>query len=227
MIGRLAVALVFVATASATAFAQAPGETVPVAPPGIEPIAAPRPSVMDHRWAIGISIGGLGVAPEQNPDAQTKFQIGAIAIRYRAASSIEFALELAGGSQVLESGDRGDLDTSGVMIVGRYRFMPEEPWNLFLTGGFGALVIARSDATDQERQNAGRPQGMLGIGLERRFERFALQAEARIVGVGPRDQQDTPPVTGTITKLPIDPPPPADTDKLSGGTFTIGLSYYW
>src|SRR5262245_51788498 len=163
MFGRHAVALVFmlVTAGSATAFAQAPGETVPVAPV-IEPVAAPPPSVMDHRWAIGLSIGGLGVAPEQNPDAQTKFQIGAIAIRYRAARSIEFALELAGGPQVLESGDRGDLEATSVMLVGRYRFMPEEPWNLFLTGGFGGLVIVRTDATDGERQNAGRPQGMLG-----------------------------------------------------------------
>ena len=233
---RLVVALVvsLASLAPGIALAQAPGETSPVAPsPYYDPGAAlppPRPSVMDHRWALGLAIGGFGVAPEGNPDAQTKFQIGALALRFRASPHIEFALEIAGGSQVLESGDRGDLDTDGAMLVGRFRFMPEEPWNLFLTGGFGGIVIARRDASDAERQQEERPQGMLGIGLERRFERFALQAEARVVGIGPREVSDTP-VIGTVGK-PGAPPPPVDpaaspSDKLSGGTFTVGVSYYW
>jgi hypothetical protein len=65
---------------------------------------------------------------------------------------------------------------------------------------------------------------MLGIGLERRWQRFALQAEARAITVGTNDDQmdvllDAPPAPGSSTTY--------QAEELSGGQFTLGASVYF
>lgn len=213
--------------ATGTAQAQAPGEVVPDAPPA--PCA--RESVMAHRWAIGLSFGGLGVAPDDAPDAaDTNFRIGEVAVRYRASRRFELELALSGGRQVLDDDSDGELAAGSVVFGLRYRFMPEQRWNWWLMAGLGASVIARHDAGDDERDAAQRPLGMFGIGVERRFHHFALQAELRAIGMGERsDAMDDVPVAtdvmgGTAPAVVIDEPA---SDSLSGGTFTIGASYYF
>ncbi len=84
---------------------------------------------------------------------------------------------MSGGREVLKDDTDGDLATGTVMLALRYRFMPERRWNWFLTGGFGGTVVESHTANPAQRDAAQRPLGMLGIGLERRFQRFALQAE--------------------------------------------------
>jgi hypothetical protein len=77
--------------------------------------------------------------------------------------------------------------------------------------------------------------GMFGVGVERRFRRFALQAELRSVGLGRReDSQD-----GVIVEDggPGVPPPTVPrlpggaatthAESLSGAMFTLGASYYF
>ena len=76
---------------------------------------------------------------------------------------------------------------------------------------------------------------MLGIGVERRFRRFALQAELRSMGIGPRqDAMDPTPVVDSPTGAggapqPLLPASAATTqaEQLSGGMFTLGASYYF
>jgi len=219
---------------ASVAHAQAPGEMAPVAGPPAQPVAAPvavRESVMANRWAIGLSFGGLGVAPEDNPDAKTNFNIGEIALRYRVTRRLELELAVGGGRQVLEDDSEGDLEASTGMLAARYRFMPEHKWNWFLMAGIGGTSIADHDATDEERDAQSRGMFTLGAGIERRFRHFALQAELRGVGLGPRDTEDVPAteVMGTGT-APAAAPPPAPMeakDNLSGGVFTIGASYYF
>src|SRR6476619_6294526 len=100
--------------AAPLAHAQAPGEVQPVviapvvaqpvvvAPvviqpgaPGVAPAPAPeagcepRPAVMDHRWAVGFSVGGMSVAPSDTPDDQTHFTVGELALRFRVARHFE------------------------------------------------------------------------------------------------------------------------------------------
>ena len=64
-------AIAAVILASATAYAQAPGET-PMAPPPA-PEATPcaysaQIPVMANRWAVGLSVGSLSIAPKDTPD---------------------------------------------------------------------------------------------------------------------------------------------------------------
>jgi hypothetical protein len=222
--------------ATATARAQAPGEVAPeAAPPVVDPCGG-RESVMARRFAIGVSFGGLGVAPEGAADgAETNFNIGELAIRYRASRRFELELAMSGGRQALDEGEEGELAAGSVTFGLRYRFRPEHKWNWWLMAGLGASVIARADANDDEREAAQRPVGMFGIGLERRFRRFALQAELRAVGMGPRadamDPKDLPVVADDGGMAPeVAPRVPIQevgSEDLSGGTFTIGASYYF
>ncbi len=108
-------------------------------------------------------------------------------------------------------------------------------------GGLGKTAIASAEATKEERDAATKPHGQLGIGVERRFERFALQAELRWITIGKDHDhggttKETPPMpspppntTSTGNPPPTQPTTPtmAESTKLEGGQFTIGLSYYF
>lgn len=227
---RLLVLAVIPLFAAATASAQAPGEMAPTAP---LPPAQPAPSVMDHRWAIGLGVGSLGLAPEDNPDAKIEFSIGQLSVRYRATRQLELELAFAGGRQQLDNGQDGDLAVASGTLGARYRFMPESAWNWWLMAGLGGTTVARHDATKQERDDASRGHGVLGAGLERRFERFALQVEARMIRVGDKQQTDAAPAPAVVmpgTTGGVPQPPMTTTTAVgaqTGGSITIGASYYF
>ncbi|HSN27357.1 MAG TPA: hypothetical protein VLT45_13780 [Kofleriaceae bacterium] len=232
------VALAAVILASATAYAQAPGET-PIAPPpapeaGPGPaIVAPEVPVMENRWAVGMSVGSLSVAPKDSPDNKTEFAIGELSIRFRATYHLELELALAGGQQKQQDGTQGNLDVNTGMLGLRYRFAADHHWNWWLGAGIGSISVTPTGATDQERQDAQRPMGSLAIGLEHRWSQFALHAELRGFGVGQRQDQPPPqtmPVAspnGTTMPQSYPPPTPASSPDLSGGMLTLGASYYF
>jgi len=229
----LSLSPLLVATA---AHAQAPGEAAVQPAPVVGPAPAPvvvvpaRESVMANRWAIGFSFGGLGVAPEETPDAKTNFRVGELALRYRVTRHLELELAIGGGRQVLDDDSEGELEASTGLLAARYRFRPEQRWNWFLMAGLGGTSIADHDATDEERDAQSRGMVQLGVGVERRFRRFALQAELRAIGMGPRETEDEVPATDVMTGTSpaATPPEPMTTsDKLNGGVFTIGASYYF
>jgi hypothetical protein len=97
-------------------------------------------------------------------------------------------------------------------------------------GGLGTVAVAQHDAGDQAFQDSQRPMAQLGIGLERRWQHFAIDAELRSVGIGPPDQTKDV-VMGTVGGAPntttMPPPTMTSSDKLHGGIFQIGASYYF
>jgi hypothetical protein len=241
MVRLFVLASLFVA---ATAHAQAPGEMAPGNPCGSCDGGAVHESYMAHRWSVGLSVGSLSVAPKANPDNKTEFGIGELALRYRATQHLELELALGGGREKLADGTQGDREANFGVLGARYRFNPGARWNWWVMGGLGGISVASQYASDQERKATERPMGQLGVGLERRFERFALQIELRGVGVGKRDNSnDVQPATGaggapgmTTTKAgtPVPPPPPLPPpngmnapEGQSGGQLTIGASYYF
>jgi opacity protein-like surface antigen len=208
-----------------TAFAQAPGEYQPTPPPGY--YAPPPAQVLPPtHWSIGLAVGSLGLAPQATPDMKTNFAIGELALRYRF---VHFELEGAiggGREQLPDHGGQGDLEVSTVALNARYRFRPGQNWNWWLGAGVGALAVASHEATDQERKDATRPMFQLGVGLEYRWVHFALSAELRAIGVGPKDpnaMQQPQPVMSKSTGTPTAAPD----DSQSGGQFTIGANYYF
>jgi hypothetical protein len=229
MVHRVVIASMFV---TATAYAQAPGEVAPAAPaaPAEPAPCAPHESVMANRWAVGLSIGSLGLAPKDAPDAQTQFAVGQLALRFRATLHLELEAAFGGGREQLHDGSDGSHQVATGVLALRYRFAPEARWNWWLMGGIGSLAVTGTTPTDQQRRDAQRPLGELGIGVERRFRRFALDAELRAIGVGPLKQPPamTVPVSGTGTSMATSTPPASTSaDRLSGGQLTIGASYYF
>jgi hypothetical protein len=167
----------------------------------------------------------MSVAPEDAPEGtETDFHGAEIDVRYRLTRRWEITLAFGGGRQVIdEDGTQGDLATDSVTLGVRFRFMPERKWNWFLSAGMGRTIIAQHDSTKEEREALSRPHGVFGVGLERRWRAFALQAELRGMSIGPRDEMEVEPTrpggTGGTTK-------PADV-PMGGGLFTIGGSYYF
>jgi hypothetical protein len=190
------------------------------------PVRARSP-VMANRWAVGLSLGSMSLSPESSPDDQTDFAIGELAVRFRATPHLELEASAGGGRERTADDQQGDLAVMTVGLAARWRFRPEARWNWFVMGGIGAAAVTRHDATDDQRKDATQPLGMLGIGVERRFRHFALQAEARAVGMGNRDDHDDMPVViRDEAKRSVVMPVRTD-EARGGGSLTIGASYYF
>jgi hypothetical protein len=229
------ITLVTLATGSARAqapgasYAQPPGEApvAPIAP--VAPVAAVDP--MAHRFAIGVGLGGFAVAPEDAPEgSETEFKIAELALRFRATRRLELFVAFTGGRQVLEDDQEGPLATDMVTLGARVRFRPEQAWNWFVLAGFGSTLIADRDTPEELRGDLRRGHAMLGVGVERRWRHFAVQAELRGIGIAPHDDEAmaTPPPRPTTMPIPENEPPiDSGADKLSGGQLTIGASYYF
>jgi hypothetical protein len=233
---------------AATAHAQAPGEFVPMANPPGTPMAGPPGTVMvvapagipvmENRWAIGLSVGSLSIAPKDQPDDKTKFGIGELSLRYRATVHLELELALSGGREQLSDGTQGDRDVNVGMVGARYRFCAFSEWNWWLGGSIGSLSVTPTGASDQDKRDAQRPMGALSIGIEHRWRQFAIQAELRGFGVGEPKNSDAKAAPAPVavmtpagTNQPVPPPQPAvmtaPSQQQSGGMLTIGASYYF
>lgn len=241
---------------SGSAFAEAPGEVdadpAPMGPSMVRPtVETAAPCAMGQRWSLGFVLGQASLAPKHSPDAKSDFAIGGLALRYRATRHLELELALTGGKEQLPDGSAGDRQLDAGTLGLRYRFAPGAAWNWSVMGALGSTSIASAGATQQERDAVAQKTGQLGIGVERRFERFAVQAELRWITMeqdhrhakGSTTTQPppsggympTPDPTGTTppSNMPptMQPPPMGSVDpgpgKLEGGQVTLGLSYYF
>ncbi|MEO9182077.1 MAG: hypothetical protein ABI467_01245 [Kofleriaceae bacterium] len=231
--GKLLVATLLVGS-TATALAKTPGDDTGdasgapgmVAPQPIVIAAPPIRDVMADRWAVGLSLGGFSISPDSAPDQQTQFDVGELALRFRATPHLELELAVGGGAETLSDGSQGDTQVSMGVLALRYRFAIESDWNWWLMGGVGEGVIDSKNVTDGAQLDADtRPLGELGVGLEHRWDHFALQAELEAVGMGQRKGGYDQPVAVDGGAAPIGRTAPQDT--LSGGALTIGATYYF
>ena len=236
----LALSLVPAALAlPATANAQAPGETYYAQPPS-ETTPAPAPVVvattgrdpLAQRWAIGLQFGGMGIAPDDAME-DTEFATAELNVRFRATRRLEILLAFTGGRQMIEDayGDQqeGDLALDMLTLGARFNFRPASRWNWYLMAGIGSTLIAHYETPEEVRDELRRPHGMFGIGIERRWTHFALQAELRGISVGePEDGDEVMPVRPDGSREPAPDVDFATTnDELGGGQFTFGASFYF
>ena len=224
---RSALGLLIPLFSASTALAQAPGEVAPdpePVPPSATPTIIANPStgidVMRRGWADGHNLGGMPLPPnDDTTGTETQFRTGELSIRYRATPHFELELLLSGGRQVLEDGEDGGLAMGGGTLAARYRFRAEHRWNWWLMGGLGMTVIERAHSTQEQRDSAGRAHVAFGVGLERRFNRFAIHAEMRGMAMGPREDE-----MDVVPQRTIDPRP---AQNLSAGQFNLGASFYF
>ena len=191
----------------ATAHAQAPGEYVAPA----APVGPGYHDVMADRWSVGLGIGSVGLhAPDTSAST---YSIGELALRFRLAPHFELEATLGGGN----SSDGGTTSIGMATLGARYIFQPRADWNVWVMGALGALAI-NDDPQDSSSQ-VNRAVVEAGMGIERRFAHFALQAEIRAIAASaPKQTDDATARTDTMTT-------PAGT--LAGGELTLGASWYF
>lgn len=190
---------------SATAYAQAPGQVQP------GPAGAPRPSVMDDRWAVALGLATEGLTP-QHVDGASNVQFAGLELagRYRITPPIEIALSL------FAAGSAGDLSTTSVFADFRYRFFADRPWNVYLLAGLGVASAGSKHGSDAQKK--GRGAVRFGIGGERRFGRLAIYAELRVIGIG-----------SNLTAMNTDNSTAAYLSRysLGGGALELGGTFYF
>jgi hypothetical protein len=180
-------------------------------------------TVMSRRWAVGLSLGSMTLAPDARPDDKTAFAVGELALRFRATRHLELELAVGGGRERTADDMDGDLQVTTAALALRYRFRAEQHWNWFVMGGLGGAAIARHDATSQERSDATQPMLELGVGTEYRFDHLALQAELRGFGLGvARSDSSSDPAAS----MPFESNTTNDIQR-SGASLSVGLSYYF
>jgi hypothetical protein len=224
---------------ASTAYAQAPGDyygDASIAPPGMAPEVAPDPQPplppppRLRRFSIGLGIGHASLAPHSAPDNTTEFDVGQIALRYLVRRNFEIELALTGGSETLDDGSAGGKELSQAVLAVRYRFSPQRRWNWWLMAGMGTLAVTNTYASDDERDAASQSTLQFGVGIERRWSRFAIQGELRAVGVAKNDDMDdAPQVDMPVSSM--DPYPgtvgtPTYGGK-KGGQFALTANYYF
>lgn len=198
------VALAALAAFAGDARAQAPGETA----------VAEGETVMARRWAGELAIGGAGLKPKGDTDS-TGFGMLGVAGRFRLRPAIEFAAGITfGGAKV----DTFQLSTSALYLEFRYRFLAEQPWNVFALGGLGVASVAQRGAGTDERK--GRGMLRLGGGVERRFGGgFAVDATLRILAIAENNPD-------AVTEI-LDPPFTFAHFGVSGLAFAVAGTYYF
>jgi len=220
---------------------EGPIEMTPAAPPPparVAPPIAPAPApmcecglvrvarepLMANRWSVGLSGGGMGLKADGSTHT-TSFGVGELAVRFRATPHLELEVTAGGGREQLDNGMEGDLEVA--MFAGslRYHINPYDQWNWFVMGGVGAAAVTFHDVSDQERKDATHPMGMLGVGVERRFNHFALQAELRAIGIA--DKKTDREMSAVALPGGGEPTTNAANMKQSGGELTIGGSWYF
>jgi hypothetical protein len=224
MTSRL-VALSSVLLVPTLAFAQAPGSYYAQPPTEPAPVLVVQPmreiEPMADRFAVNVNVGGFSIAPEDAPEgSESEFSVAELQLRFRATRRLEILLAFAGGRQQLDNDEQGELAMDQVTLGLRFNFRPEHHWNWYLMAGFGSTLIAPHDTPEEYREDMRRGHGIFGIGLEHRWQRFALSAELR--GVAVAEDEDM-----VVFDNPRDSANLMDGRELGGGQFTLGGSFYF
>lgn len=194
-------------------------------PSAAEPVvAAPAP---ERNWGIGLHLGGMGVHPENDDseEAHTALGGGGVQVRYRLAPRWELELDLSGYGEDRRENDGDGLHRKiGVVMLGAmFHINPGSDWKWSVLAGVGGAhdTLEASSKAGERRRVAEFSNGVfrLGVGLEKRWERFGLAAQ--IYGIAMKRDDDE-----------LDGPDYMDQDtpiarKQSGGLFQIVGNYYF
>lgn len=206
----LAVFLSLCALDGSSARAQAPGQAGPAQVVSAEPI---------RRWSLGVHAGGMGLESKANPERRT--ELGGIGVHLRYQFADRWAADLAATHMQGELAEPSMLDRhTGSLTLGlAFFFNPDASWRwsaLLQLGGSRDTIVKREDPSDIQAEFAG-GQARLGVGLERRFDRWSFGGQLLAVATSRNDEElDGPAFIG------MDEPVPAEA---SGGLLQLTASY--
>ncbi|HTE53702.1 MAG TPA: hypothetical protein VK698_22765 [Kofleriaceae bacterium] len=217
--------------------APGPAAAQPGAPPPPPPAyAAPPPAVVPvvivaapprvRRWGIGLHLGGMGVesdADQGDAEAQkTDLGLVGVQLRFRLHRRWELELDLSHMEGELD-GPGGLTRSSGAVILGgMFHINPDDRWLWSVLMGIGGARDRVWYEKEGDRvTQAEFAEGLfrLGVGLERRFDRWGLAAQLYGVGLE-RDEEelDGPAYIGRDGPVP---------EHSSGGLLQIVANYYF
>jgi hypothetical protein len=199
-------------------------------PPVFVVAAAPQAfvNVMARRWSVELGVGSMALTPSGNSAASQQFGIGELAIRFRATPRLELELAIDAGS--LSSNDTGDAQVTSTTLGVRYHMRPGRLWDWYVLAGIGGTEVTAADATQADQDAAMRTHIAAGIGLERRFGNFGINAELRVMALSATDADKSastnlPPATAAAIAEPMSSSSTSDAE--TGAQLTVGASYYF
>lgn len=228
-----AAALSVVAFHAAPALAQAPGNcdcAVPV-------VVAPQPSQgwQGQRFGVGLRFSSISLSPENDPDSETEFAGGGLQLRYRINARWELEGAIDGGREQLEDGSEGSVHLSMMTVSALFHLRPYRRWDIYALAGIGGAAAHQEGMDPDDAPQFGHVA--LGIGVERRFRRFGIAAELRMIGMSPSEDDtataqpptpDTRPDGSTgMAVPPLDEPAVIEDDGIGGGQFSLVANYYF
>lgn len=195
-------------------------------PSAAEPVAVQAPAP-ERNWGIGLHLGGMGVHPkdDDSEEAHTGMGGGGVQLRYRLHRRWDLELDLSGYGE-----DRRDDDGDGlerkigmVMLGAMFHINPDSDWKWSVLAGVGGAhdTLEAENRLGERKVVAEFSNGVfrLGVGLEKRWERFGLAAQLYGIGMKRDDGE-------------LDGPAYLDQDtpiarEQSGGLFQIVGNYYF
>lgn len=191
-------------------------------------VAASAPA--ERNWGIGVHLGGLGLEPrnadgdELTEGSSDKIELGAAGIQLRYKLHRRWELELAATHMAGELGDTGAERHSGSLVLGvMFHINPDADWQWSGLFGIGGAHDEISVEKNGERVTTAEfSEGLvrLGVGLERRFDRWGIAAQ--LYGIG--FQRDDDKLDGPAYEGRDGGPVPA---RSSGGEFLLLGNYYF
>ena len=149
-------------------------------------------SARDQRWALGVHLGGVGLEPtnedgdELTEGSSDKIEMGAVGLQLRFKLHRRWELELAGTHMAGELGDTGAERHSGSLTLGvMFHINPDANWiwsALLGVGGTHDQIMVEKNGEQETTAEFSEGHARLGIGLERRFDRFGIAAQ--LYGIG-------------------------------------------
>ena len=204
------------------------------AAPALAQSAQPQvtaPAARNQRWGLGVHLGGVGLEPlDEDGDELTegtsdKIEMGAVGLQLRFKLHRRWELELAATHMAGEmSGDTGAERHSGSLTLGvLFHINPDDNWiwsGLFGLGGTHDEIMVDKNGEHVTTHEFSEGHVRLGVGLERRFDRFGIAAQLYGIGFERNDEElDGPAYEGRDGG-----PVPA---RSSGGEFLLLGNYYF
>jgi opacity protein-like surface antigen len=226
-----AAALALLALDAAPALAQAPGNCECAAPPVVTITPIQTQGWQGQRFGVGLRLSSISLSPKSDPDSHADFAGGGLQLRYRINARWEIEGAIDGGREQLDDGSEGSTQLSIVTASAIFHLRPHHNWDVYALAGIGGAA-AHAEGMDPDAA----PQFgafVLGAGVERRFRRFGIAAELRVIGLQPsEDDSDVatdlalPEGSAGMLLPPIDDGSAAD-DGIAGGSFSLVGNYYF
>lgn len=194
------------------------------AQPGAAPPADPTPVTtaapeLAHKLGVGLRIGSLGLESSADPERTIELGGGGLHLGYRLGARWTLELNLEGMSGAQEDGRF--RETSMATLGARLHLAPLRAWDWYLAAAIGGArdrILAGDQGSDVMYEFS---EGViqLGGGVARRWDRFSLGAELRLIGMTRNDEQlDGPQFAGKDGPVPL---------ESGGGQLSFTGSYFF